>query len=390
VRAGELVNGYRLLADFTVVGAGLSRWTFAERGGRQYFLKEFLAPTYPGPDAPGSERIKARKRERCAVFEAHHRGIQEALAPISHLGGNLIVTLDFFRWGAKYYKVTEKVDVAGLEPPEVAALPMATRLVLLKTVAHSLKILHDRDIVHGDLKPNQVLIKRTEFGYTTKLIDFDSAFLVGRPAPPDEIVGTINYYSPETVGYIQETGVAAADLGTAADIFTLGLVYAELLTGSPPVFDRERYGYASIAARSGEVLRLRDSDVPDAVRDLVERMMLLDPAARPTIGEVHAELLRVRVPAEAAAAPAPRAAPEPPSTAVPPTPEGMPATIAAPSALRGRGLRAVGKVAPESAPTPAPAPEPSPEPDAAADDAEAPPSRLLGKLLGRTRDPGSS
>ncbi len=389
MRAGELVNGYRLLADFTVVGAGLSRWTFAERGGRQYFLKEFLSPTYPGPDAPGSERIKARKRERCAVFEAHHRGIQEALAPISHLGGNLIVTLDFFRWGAKYYKVTEKVDVAGLEPPQVAALPLATRMVLLKTVAHSLKILHDRGIVHGDLKPNQVLIKRTEFGYTTKLIDFDSAFLVGRPAPPDEIVGTINYYSPETVGYIQESGVAAEDLGTAADIFTLGLVYAELLTGSPPVFDRERYGYASIAARSGEVLRLRDSDVPDAVRDLVERMMLVDPAARPTIGEVHAELLRVRVPDDPAAAPAP----EPPATATPPTPEGMPAAVAAPTALRGRGLRAVGRVAPESAPPPAPdaAPEPEREPAAeAATEAEGPPSRLRGKLLGRTRDPGSS
>lgn len=58
MRAGELINGYRLLEDFTVVGAGLSRWTFAERDGRQYFLKEFLSPTYPDDDAPGSPHTR--------------------------------------------------------------------------------------------------------------------------------------------------------------------------------------------------------------------------------------------------------------------------------------------------------------------------------------------
>ena len=44
------------------------------------------------------------------------------MAPLTSYGGNLIVTLDFFRYGAKYYKVTEKVDLAGLEPRDVATL----------------------------------------------------------------------------------------------------------------------------------------------------------------------------------------------------------------------------------------------------------------------------
>ena len=79
--------------------------------------------------------------------------------------------------------------------------------MLLKTVAHSLKILHDLRIVHSDLKPSNVLVKRTELGYTTKLIDFDSSYIAGNPPPPEEIVGTMNYYSPELVGYIQEAGV---------------------------------------------------------------------------------------------------------------------------------------------------------------------------------------
>jgi serine/threonine protein kinase len=200
------------LEDFKVVGAGLSKWTFAERGGRQYFIKEFLSPTYPDDDAPGSEKIKAKKRARCAAFEAHHRGVQRALAPLSAYGGNLIVTLDFFRWGAKYYKVTEKVDAEGLSSADIAALGLRAQLVLMKTVAHSLKILHDLKIVHGDLKPSNVLIKRTELGYTTKLIDFDNAYIAGSPPPPEEIVGTINYYSPELLGYIQEAGFLRANL----------------------------------------------------------------------------------------------------------------------------------------------------------------------------------
>src|SRR4051794_31884255 len=208
MKAGDVINGYLLLEDFKVVGAGLSKWTFAERDGRQFFIKEFLSPTYPDDHAPGSEKTKAKKRARCAAFEAHHRGIQRALAPLSAYGGNLIVTLDFFRWGAKYYKVTEKVDASGMEAGAVARLDFRTQLVLMKTVAHSLKILHDLRIVHSDLKPSNVLIKRTELGYTTKLIDFDSSYIVGRPPPPEEIVGTMNYYSPELVLYIQGTATA--------------------------------------------------------------------------------------------------------------------------------------------------------------------------------------
>ena len=315
MKAGDILNGYRILEDFKVVGAGLSKWTFAERGGRQYFIKEFLSPTYPDDDAPGSEKIKAKKRARCAAFEAHHRGVQRALAPLSAYGGNLIVTLDFFRWGAKYYKITEKVDAEGLSSADVTALGLRPQLVLMKTVAHSLKILHDLKIVHSDLKPSNVLIKRTELGYTTKLIDFDSAYIAGRPPPPEEIVGTINYYSPELLGYIQEAGVAPGELGAASDIFALGLIYTEYLTGAPPPFDVARYHEPAVAVRSGETLRIPRRGIPTQLADLIDAMMSPDPARRPTIGHVHATLMTIRPEAEGE------------------IPSGPP------SALRGKGLR---------------------------------------------------
>ncbi|HWJ53770.1 MAG TPA: protein kinase [Propionibacteriaceae bacterium] len=341
MKAGEVINGYTILQDFTVVGAGLSKWTFAERGGREFFIKEFLSPTYPDDAAPGSEKTKAKKRARCAAFEAHHRGIQQALAPLSAYGGNLIVTLDFFRWGAKYYKVTEKVDAAIPGDGGIAALDFRLQLVLLKSVAHSLKILHDLRIVHGDLKPSNILVKRTELGYTSKLIDFDSSYIAGNPPPAEEIVGTINYYSPELLGYIQQAGVKPGELGVASDIFALGLIYTEFLTGAPPPFDAAAYHEPATAVRHGETLRIPRAGVDPELADLVDRMLSADPAQRPTIAQVHATLMSLRT-----------------------SPE--PSAPRAPSALRGKGLRATAPTGPGTAPQQ--------------------PSRLLGKLVRKLTD----
>jgi serine/threonine protein kinase len=391
-RAGDVLNGYRLLEDFRVVGAGLSEWSFAERGGRIFFIKRFLSPTYPEDDAPGSERIKAKKRARCSAFEAHHRGIQAAMAPLTTYGGNLIATLDFFRIGAKYYKVTEKVDVAGLDPSNVAALDFPAQLVLLKTVAHSLKILHDLHIVHSDLKPSNVLIKRTELGYTTKLIDFDSSYIVGKPPPPEDIVGTMNYYSPELVRYIQESG-APEELTEASDIFALGLIYAEYLTGSVPSFD-PTYHEPAIAVLHGERLTLGPSRAPASVGELVERMMLADPSARPTVAQVHATLMGLRSPPTATRARAPlpiRPPVVPRGTTPPPTTPGAvvasPPRSGAPSALRCKGVRigdATRAVDAPSTATPAPAPRTTGE--RRGDIGRRPGRGLLGKLLDRGRE----
>jgi eukaryotic-like serine/threonine-protein kinase len=408
LRAGDMINGYRLLEDFRVVGAGLSEWTFAERGGRAYFIKRFLSPTYPDDAAPGSAKTKARKRARCAAFEAHHRGIQAAMAPLTSYGGNLIATLDFFRHGAKYYKVTEKVDLAGLEPGDVARLGFPAQLVLLKTVAHSLKILHDLEIVHSDLKPSNVLIKRTELGYTTKLIDFDSSYVVGTPPPPEEIVGTMNYYSPELVSYIQGTG-NAADLTTASDIFALGLIYCEYLTGGLPTFD-PAYHEAAVAVLSGAELRVPSSRAPARVVALVEQMLRPDHRSRPTVAEVHATLMGLRSETPTIARPpfpagtpgvgraprrlrprGPAAAPGPATTRVvgSGSSPSEPAVPASSSALRGRGLRIGSEATRSPAGAPAADRHPAAPPAARPPAGEAVTERgraLLGKLIRRLEE----
>jgi serine/threonine protein kinase len=218
----------------------------------------------------------------------------------------------------------------------------------MKSVAHSLKILHDLRIVHGDLKPSNVLIKRTELGYTSKLIDFDSSYIAGSPPPAAEIVGTINYYSPELLAYVQEAGVTPSELGVASDLFALGLIFTEFLTGATPPFDVATYHEPAFAVSSGETLRIPRSGIPAELADLVDGMLAVDPARRPTIAAVHSTLMAIRPPGGS------------PTAATRPAP---------PTALRGKGLRTVSRPAGST---------------------PAPPSRLMGRLLGKLQDRGTS
>ncbi|HWX95234.1 MAG TPA: protein kinase [Solirubrobacteraceae bacterium] len=289
----EDVGGYTLKTEFTTAGGGQSRWAFAERRGKQYFLKEFLKPKYPMEGSPGSDATKAAQRKDCAAFEKHHNAIQAVLGPVSAAGGNLVVATDFFRAGSRYYKVTERVEVTDWAAADVARLPLSSRLLLMLTVAHSLNVLHRAGLVHGDVKPPNILIKRLEEGrFGTKLIDFDNAVLAAKPLPPpDQLVGDMAYYSPELVRYINAPNQRDR-LTPRSDIFALGLVYHEWLTGTRPGFDLDAR-YAGVAVARGERLRVGGMAPPE-LRDLLVRMVT-DPASdRPSADEVHATLRGVR------------------------------------------------------------------------------------------------
>ena len=93
---GEVIHNYRILEDFKVAG-GTSKVTFAERGGKEYFIKEFLSPKYPTADSPGSEKVKAQKRKACEEFEKHHKELNARISSKVGTGGNLVAAVDFFR-----------------------------------------------------------------------------------------------------------------------------------------------------------------------------------------------------------------------------------------------------------------------------------------------------
>ncbi|MCS7085567.1 MAG: lipopolysaccharide kinase InaA family protein [Bacteroidia bacterium] len=295
----ESINGYELLAPFTTAGGGLSKWTFARKNGEVYFLKAFLSPTYPVEGAPGSRETLEIKRRQCLEFENRQKKVAEAVNRRVAEGGNLVYTRDFFRHGARYYKATEKIDTAGLTTETVAAMPLAPKRILLKTVAHSLSLLHAENVVHADLKPENVLIKRTATGaLTAKLIDYDSGYIVGEAPEAAAFVGDPAFYAPETALYLRGEGPAP---GVQADIYALGLLFSLWLYGRLPDFPAH-WVYAHRATLEGRKLvapscgrivgglKLDDDGMPPQWVELIEAMWSPRPEDRPTAAQTLAVL----------------------------------------------------------------------------------------------------
>lgn len=288
---GNIINGYKILKDFTTAGGGLSKWTFAEKGGKVFFIKEFLSPKYPTETSPGSPKTKDRKRKECEKFEKHHKALMAQINEKCGIGGNLVFTLDFFRSASTYYKVTEKIDVASLSTDEMYHLPISAKILILKTISHSLGILHKAGIVHGDLKPDNILIKQTRTNfYTTKLIDFDNSYFSGKaPEIHEEMVGDMVFYSPELARYVQGKE-ASENLTSKSDIFALGLLYCIYLQGSLPEYPK-KYMYACLAANEGKELKLVDARLPAKIKKIVNAMLSYAPEQRPEAEEIF-ELLK--------------------------------------------------------------------------------------------------
>jgi eukaryotic-like serine/threonine-protein kinase len=333
MKVGDSVGGYVVTQPFTNQGGGQSEWTFAKRDGKSYFLKRFLQPTFPVPDGPGSPRTKEVKRLRCAAFESHQQQIQALLKPLSTTGGNLVVSRAFFRQGAHYFKVTDRIDTKTLALAKVAALPLRDQIGLLLSVSHSLGILHRNKLVHGDIKPANLLLQRNAAGlYGTKLIDFDNCFQSGSPPSPDDMVGDPSYYSPEMMAYLNGEAEAGR-ITQASDIFALGVVFTQYLTAAMP-------GTGGRAHHLGEALLAGGSAVLPPLGagarfgDLLGSM--LDSAAerRPTLEQISEELKKLRKGTE----PAPGAGTGSggPFGSVPPS--GLRGALGAP-ALRGKLLK---------------------------------------------------
>lgn len=287
---GEIINGYTILEDFKVAG-GMSKVSFARKNGKDYFIKEFLYPKYPTPESPGSEAVKMKKKKACEDFEKHHREINKKIGSKVSIGGNLVFAVDFFRCGASYYKINEKIDASTVACSNISELPEETILIIAKSVCHSVRILHNLSIVHGDLKPDNILIKKTAAGYSGKLIDFDDSYFSGNPPEDREcVVGTPEYYSPEQADYImdEDEEVSGKTLTCKSDIFTLGIILSEYFTGEKPITIK---GPVWAAIKRGESVRFAKC-LNEKMKSLILSMISLNPIDRPTIDQVF-EALRL-------------------------------------------------------------------------------------------------
>lgn len=295
---GETLRGYLLNSDFKMAGGGTCKWTFATKDSKEFFVKVFLQPKKPKPDGLGSEETKAKLREACARFEKHQRELMEAVRKLVGTGGRLVAPIEFFEHDGQYYKIAHKVSVSPGAETEITTRPIKDRLNLCINVATALQSLHKAKIVHGDLKMENILIEKSaDGGYTARVIDFDSSYIMGDPPIADEILGDPPYYSPELLDYIQGR-VGPEKLTTASDIFSLGIVFTRYLTGNRPMWSDTTHNYLAEAVRAGASPTIEPMKNPEgregSLRSLILQMLSLDPSARPDLFTLKQELVKIR------------------------------------------------------------------------------------------------
>ena len=282
---GESINGYVITKKLGIADAGMCRWGFAEKNGREYFIKEFLKPTYPLDDSIMGPEITRQMQLTADKFERDRRAYYDRLRTCRT--GNNIIILDFFRYKTKYYAVTDKVDGKLLSVRDVARLPADQKYTLIKSLLYSIAKLHEAGIVHSDLKPENILIHETKGSFcAAKIIDFDAGYL--EKDPPENIEGSQNYFSPEAVLKINGK---SADMTVWSDVFALGLLLHQYWCGEMPGFSEE-YHYAAEAVLQDSPLQLNEN-IPAELQKLIASMLHKDHLMRPTAREAWEKVRRM-------------------------------------------------------------------------------------------------
>ncbi|MFI6741346.1 serine/threonine protein kinase [Nonomuraea sp. NPDC050451] len=202
-------------------------------------------------------------------FVARFQGEARAMATINHAG--VVDVYDYGVSGDTVYLVMKFVDGEPLDRllARLGRIPPQAAMELIAQAASALQAVHDRGIVHRDVKPGNLLVQRDG---TLVLTDFGIARsdLANRLTDAGMVLGTAAYCAPE-----QAEG---APVTPAVDIYALGVVAYECLVGQRP-FDGD--SAVTIALKHiREAPPPLPSDIPQAVRTLVEVALSKDPARR--------------------------------------------------------------------------------------------------------------
>lgn len=262
-----LAGRYHLEEQIGVGGAGSVWRAYDELLGRQVAIKRLH------PELERDQGTIDRFRREAT-----------AAAALTH--PNAVIIYDIGEDQGQAYLVMELVDGPTLadvlrDGPLGPGVAAATGL----QVARALGEAHNRGLVHRDVKPANVLLTREG---QAKVADFGIAKALGnaqtRLTTPGMIVGTAAYLAPEQL--------RNAEVDARADVYALGLVLFECVTGEPPFGQGTA---AEVAARrlADDVPSPRElrPDLPDDLEYIIRTATRLDPDQRPEDGTAMAALL---------------------------------------------------------------------------------------------------
>jgi serine/threonine-protein kinase len=227
--------------------------------------------------------IKVMREELARAPEAVARFVNEARAAAQLSGPHALRVIDIGRIeGGPPYQVLELLEGADLRTvlDERGPLPLTEAVDLIVQACEAVSEAHEIGIIHRDLKPENLFLCQAPNGEKLiKLLDFGISKQRVDPAAPaltafGESVGSPNYMSPEQM--------SAPDLvDERSDVWSLGVVLFELLTGTTP-FQAETvpFVYARVLGGAPTPLGKLRGDLPKAVQALLDRCFCKDPNDR--------------------------------------------------------------------------------------------------------------
>lgn len=259
---GMMVDSYKLLEQIGEGGMGLVFTAEQLQPLRRHVALKIIKP---GLDT----------RAVIARFEAE----RQALALMDHPNIARVYDAGATDSGRPYF-VMELVQGAPITTYcEQHDVSLRGRLALFIEVCDAVQHAHRKGVIHRDLKPTNILVCHNDTKPTPKVIDFGVAKATTQPLTENvistdfaQIIGTPLYMSPE------QASSGVQDIDTRSDVYSLGVVLFELLTGTTP-FDAERIRRAGI----DEMRRIiREEEPPKpSTRAKVEAMALRTIARKP-------------------------------------------------------------------------------------------------------------
>jgi serine/threonine protein kinase/tetratricopeptide (TPR) repeat protein len=240
-RPGSRVGPYRLMEQIGEGGFGL---VFVAEQTEPVRRKVALKVIKPGMD---SQQVMTRfQAERQALAMMDHPNIARVLDAGATDSGRPYFVMELVRG----IPITAYCDQNHLAPRE--------RLELFVSVCHAIQHAHQKGVIHRDIKPSNVLVTSHDGKPIAKVIDFGVAKAIHQPLTERTIytnfaqmIGTPLYMSPE------QAEMSGLDIDTRSDIYSLGVLLYELLTGSTPLAKKR-----VAAAAYDEIRRLIREEEP--------------------------------------------------------------------------------------------------------------------------------